>query len=219
MSLIKRMRKQKAVLWPANGFNSQGKPVVSAAEEIDCRWDSGVVRDANGAASSSSSSREAVVGMHTVYPDQAVPLFSLLRLGTLESIEGLETPDEIFEVSNSQAIPNLRNTETLYILTLKASHSEPDVVLGDTDVVVNFGIKWVARNIEYDAEPLVLTDYTVAEGDNLMIIVDHGTNQRMLPVISGVDFTLDPPDGLVLSALGIPLGDTLHILNYGPSRQ
>jgi len=71
---------QKAVLWAANGTISRyGEKEVSAAVEIDARWEEGLTRTINEDGTPSSSSG-------TVHVDQAIAEGSIMWLGKLADL-------------------------------------------------------------------------------------------------------------------------------------
>ncbi len=76
MSLIKRMRKQKAVWWRKSSINRFGDVVWSDPVEIACRWTdiSEQVLDPKG---------EVFVSRSFVYVDRHLQIGDRLRLGTL----------------------------------------------------------------------------------------------------------------------------------------
>jgi len=115
MSIIRRMRKQKAVWWARNAIPDKfGMFSFASPVEIDCRWDDNVseIRDKLG---------QTIMSQATVYPDRILQEGDKLKKDEMES----DTPDDpteltnAFEVQRFEQIPNLRNTETLYIAHLK----------------------------------------------------------------------------------------------------
>ena len=114
MSIIKKMRKQKAVWWARSATPDQyGAYSFVTPVEIDCRWDDSneEFRDSKG---------ETLISKSTVYVDRVVGLGDRLRLGELV-FDILEDPmqmSDAFEVASFQRIPNLKATETLFIALL-----------------------------------------------------------------------------------------------------
>jgi hypothetical protein len=109
MSLIKRMRRQRAVYWKRADPNEFGKFAFDDPIEIKCRWESheGAVRN---------EKNELIMSKATVYVDREMFLGDRLKLGELES----GTPDDpsgdplAMEIQGFEKLPNLRNRETLY---------------------------------------------------------------------------------------------------------
>lgn len=112
MSVIKKMRRQRAVLWRLAGTDHYGKPYFYGPEEIACRWDDGSeeMRDAQGQSFTFTS---------TVYPDQALQIGDMLKLGEMDSET---TSDPVAEgakaIQRVVANPNFRATETLHTVYL-----------------------------------------------------------------------------------------------------
>jgi hypothetical protein len=113
MSVIKRMRRQKAIWWARLTPNKFGKYSFADPVEISCRWDDGgeEVRDATG---------QNFIPRATVYVDRVIAVGDRLKKGELES----DTPDdpleagEAYEVKRFATNPNFRNTENLYTVIL-----------------------------------------------------------------------------------------------------
>ena len=114
MSLIKRMRKQLAVLWTRNAQpDGYGEYAFAHPVQIKCRWDdmfSEVVgRDGQLTASSA-----------TVYVDRPVQVGDKLKKGAMDT----DTPDDprndrlAFEVKATESYPNLRAKEYLLVAKL-----------------------------------------------------------------------------------------------------
>ena len=107
MSLIKRMRKQKAVLWSYLKTDRKGMPVYDDPVEIDCRWvNTGMLyRDSNGEEKMSAS---------LAYADRVPPLKSLMWLGELADAPADPRADNtVFEVKRVDEVPNFKATEYL----------------------------------------------------------------------------------------------------------
>lgn len=113
MSIITRMRRQKAVYWERGEVNQYGQFSFQVPVEIDCRWE-----DGTGEAPTPQTQGE--VYSSRVYVDRIMNLGDALRYGELDS----DTPDDPSEdslakiVRRFDQIPNLRATETLYIAFL-----------------------------------------------------------------------------------------------------
>lgn len=109
MSLISRMRRQDAVYWPKLPRNDRfgqerfGEPVA-----IKCRWESGTSQniEANGT---------VITVTDLAYVDRELAVGGRLRLGAYDDTPNVATPsDDSHEIMAFSALPNLRNTETLY---------------------------------------------------------------------------------------------------------
>lgn len=113
MSLITRMRRQKAVWWARQTADAYGKFSYASPVEIDCRWDDETVefRDEQGQLQYSNS---------TVYVDRVIGIGDMLERGELESATPSNPRDSAnaHEVGSYQEIPNLRATETLRVARL-----------------------------------------------------------------------------------------------------
>jgi len=114
VSLIKRMRRQKAVLWVrSESPNDFGKFSFDSPIEIKCRWDDKIGQFKNKEGQTFSS-------LAVVYVDRDVKIGDKLKKGTLDSqTQSDPTKDQnAYEVKAVENIPNLRNTETLRIARL-----------------------------------------------------------------------------------------------------
>lgn len=109
MSLITRMRRQKAVYWARSATaNRFGVFTFSSPVEIECRWDDSAqqYRDENG---------EEALSNAVVYVDRDMKQGDRLKKGEMES----DTPDDPMELLDSYEIkrfddtPNLKATESL----------------------------------------------------------------------------------------------------------
>lgn len=109
MSVIKRMRKQKAVWWARGDPDQYGNFSFAGPIEIACRWDDSGTEFRNGVGQTEMSSA-------TVYPDRVLKKGDKLRKGEMES----GTPDspssltDAFEVQRFDETPNFKATEFLY---------------------------------------------------------------------------------------------------------
>jgi len=109
MSIIRKMRKQKAVWWARNESpNTFGQYGFAEPVEVDCRWDDTIQAflDAQG---ETQQSRAAV------YVDRVMRVGDRLRQGDIESDEPSDplTLDDAFEIRRFDQNPNLKATETL----------------------------------------------------------------------------------------------------------
>ena len=109
MSLISRIRKQVAVYWqPTQRQDHYGRYPLATPVEIGCRWD-----DMKNPDDGSSA---------TVYTDRELQVDGYLFKGSLRDIGSLDVDPATLRgahhITNIQSIPNLRNTETLFIAKL-----------------------------------------------------------------------------------------------------
>lgn len=114
MSVIKKMRKQKAVWWERNAAPDQfGQYGFQVPVEIDCRWDDVAMEthDTNG---------EIATSQGTLYPDRVLKAGDRVKRGNMDSGASDNPMEETdtFEVMRFDQIPNFRNTETLYVAYL-----------------------------------------------------------------------------------------------------
>ena len=115
MSVISRMRRQKAVYWPPAVEDDYGRPVMGTAVEIDCRWEDEITQfvDAVGPTRMSRS---------VVYPDMVLAYGGLVWEGELKNLtSGLSTQPQdhgALEIHAVRKIPNLKATENLHIVML-----------------------------------------------------------------------------------------------------
>ena len=109
MSLITRMRKQKAVYWPPGPADGNGQPTWGAPVELSCRWDDDAQQYLDAAG-------ETRVSNAYVYVDRDLALGGLLRLGLLSATLYPAEPrlnDAVYEIRKLMRNPNLRATESL----------------------------------------------------------------------------------------------------------
>ena len=114
MSIINRMRKQTAVHWPVKGTDSHGKPTYEPPIEVLCRW-----QDSNEMFINSDGSNQ--MSNAKVFPDRKTAIGGVLLLGKLTEVHDFDEPkknDGAFEIMMFRTVPNLKNTENLYIATL-----------------------------------------------------------------------------------------------------
>jgi len=113
MSIIKKMRKQKAVWWARSSKDRFGRWTFDLPVEIDCRWEDTIQEylDAQG---------EKHVSKATVYMDRLVSVGDRLRRGELV-FDVLEDPMQMtdsYQVASFEQMPNFRATENLLIALL-----------------------------------------------------------------------------------------------------
>jgi hypothetical protein len=105
--VISRMRRQRAVYWPATSIDSQNRVVLGTPVQIDCRWEEKSTEfiDIDG---------QPTVSSVVVYVDRDVTLRGYLWLGLLASAP---TDPRVVssgrEIRSFEKIPNFRNTDTL----------------------------------------------------------------------------------------------------------
>lgn len=107
MSLIKRMRKQRAVFWAQTTVDNFGKMQFAAPVEIACRWENRTDEylDAKG---------DKQMAKCVVYVDRDMKPGDALMEGTLDT--GTTTPFEeptAYEVKSFESVPNIRAKEFL----------------------------------------------------------------------------------------------------------
>lgn len=108
MSIIKRMRRQKAVWWQRLSPDEYGEFSYAVPVEVSCRWDDTAQEflDPKGETQTSRS---------VVYVDRLMTVGDRLKRGELESDTADDPSEEAeaFEIRRFDQNPNLRNTETL----------------------------------------------------------------------------------------------------------
>lgn len=113
MSIIKKMRKQKAIWWQRLTPDKFGRFTFASPIEIACRWD-------DIAHEYVSHQGEKQVSRSIVFVDRIMSPGDRLKRGEMES----NTPDDpleatdTFEIKQFGQLPNLRATETLLTATL-----------------------------------------------------------------------------------------------------
>lgn len=113
MSVIKKMRRQRAVYWRRLTADRFGKFSYAPPVEIKCRWDDG-----------GEENRDATMQLFnpvaTVYVDREMLIGDMLKKGEMES----DTPDDprqttgAHEIKKFMQTPNFRATETLFTAIL-----------------------------------------------------------------------------------------------------
>lgn len=113
-------RHQKAVLWAAAGHDRNGKITVSAAVEIDVRWEDGK-RETPG------DTGEPVAYDATVIVGQAVTVDSLMWKGDYDDLPDPVT--NLYRVIFVEEIPDLKGRNTQRTLMLqKYGNTLPTIV-------------------------------------------------------------------------------------------
>lgn len=119
MSIIRKMRKQTAVVWSRSTTPDKfGQYTFAEPIEIACRWEQKgkEFRDESGQIDISES---------VVYVDRELKFGDRLKLGELES-DMTSNPFDFegtAEIRRFEALPNLRATETLYIAYLTTRYA------------------------------------------------------------------------------------------------
>lgn len=109
MSLITRMRRQRAVYWKQNGNDRFGKIAFLPPVEIKCRWVD-ATEDVRGTQGDN-------VGFNTkVYVDREMSVGDRLKKGEMESNVAEDPHDDpaAIAIQRFGITPNLHNTENLY---------------------------------------------------------------------------------------------------------
>lgn len=113
MSVIRRMRRQKAVYWQRGAADRYGTYAFEEPVEIDCRWVDRMMEilDSKGAKSISTS---------TVYVDRDMVPGDRLKQGEMDSTTPSDPMqiNDAHEVKRVENIPNFKATETLWICYL-----------------------------------------------------------------------------------------------------
>ena len=110
MSLISRCQKQVLVYWPRVGTQKTGESIFGPPVEYTCRWEEMLKEVQTGTATRVVSRVQAITQVR-------LQVGGLMRLGTLIDTSFWDYPKsnpDVYEVIDSSATPNLRNTETLY---------------------------------------------------------------------------------------------------------
>lgn len=122
MSIIEKMRKQKAVWWKKTGADKFGKNTYAAAIEVKCRWEDGKGETIN-------QQGITVPKSCTVYPDRVMDPGDVLMLITLAELTNdqinSQDPERLkvgvsegLAINNFSIKPNLRNTKKVYTASL-----------------------------------------------------------------------------------------------------
>ena len=92
-------RRQKAVLWAAEGHDNSGNPKVNAAIEIDVRWQTkkSEAIDANG---------NPVASNATVAVDRVIAIESIMWLGALGAVAS--PPVNLMKVIDYAEVPDVK---------------------------------------------------------------------------------------------------------------
>lgn len=108
-------RKQKAVLWAANGFDNHGDVKVDAAAEIDVRWEEGQKE-----ALDSLGNRIAIEA--TVVVDREIIIGSIMWLG--EKADLATPPVNLKQVAIYSRTPDLKNRKIRRVVLLRKYSNE-----------------------------------------------------------------------------------------------
>ena len=108
MSVISRMRRQRAVWWRRIGNNSDGSPNLDTPVEIRCRWDDEAAQIIDPITGTTKAAQSIV------YVDRVVTPGDFLVLKLESELSGTDAvangAREIMQVDKN---PNFRNSETL----------------------------------------------------------------------------------------------------------
>jgi hypothetical protein len=110
VSIIKKMRKQKAIWWRRAGQDHHGNPFFAEPVEVDCRWEE-VSQEYLGPQGIRQLSNAVV------YVDRPMENGDRLALAELDSSTAFDPEDsgvESFQIERFDALPNLKATEFLY---------------------------------------------------------------------------------------------------------
>lgn len=116
MSVISKIRRQKAVYWPKLSDGNDGKALLGDAVEIDCRWEDRVEMTVD------QQGRE-LVSSAFVYVDRAVTPGGFLWQGRLTACPYTDPAeawrnDGAREIKRRDILPNFKNTENLITAVL-----------------------------------------------------------------------------------------------------
>ena len=109
MSVIKKMRKQKAVWWARGAMDTYGAFTFAAPVEIACRWDGSGAEFRNSQGQTGFSNA-------VVYLDRVMKAGDKLWEGAMDS-NTPESPSDLvdaFEIQKFDRTPNFKATEFLY---------------------------------------------------------------------------------------------------------
>lgn len=107
MSIITKMRRQKAAYWAPTGFDGEGRRTYADPVEISCRWDETAVQytDARG------ETRTSTVVAHV---DRDVAVGGRMSLGAVVDLASGADPTVVgVEIRQFNKSPNFKATEFL----------------------------------------------------------------------------------------------------------
>ena len=110
MGIISRCQKQTLVYWPKIGTQKTGETIFGAPQEYTCRWEEQLKEVQSNFNTRAMSRVQAITQVR-------LEVGGLMRLGSLADTAFWDAPKsnpDVYEVIDSSATPNLRNTETLY---------------------------------------------------------------------------------------------------------
>lgn len=114
MSIIRTMRRQKAVWWQRQTEPDKfGRLSFAEPVEIACRWDDNIGEFRN-------QFGQTVASKAVVYVDREMKVGDKLMSGPISSDtpEDPTTEDNALEIQGFMKTPNIKNTETLYTALL-----------------------------------------------------------------------------------------------------
>jgi hypothetical protein len=114
MSIISKMRRQKAVYWTNPTSDGYGDKDVDLPVEIDCRWE-------DNAQQVLSSSGEEITSASQVYTDRDTAPGGFLMLGTLASLTSLGVP-----VEDVPGAHEIRRFDKLPVLNVRLDGLDPN---------------------------------------------------------------------------------------------
>lgn len=108
MSIIKRMRRQTAILWTRGAPDRFGRYTFAEPIEIKCRWDDTTEEFVN-------PKGQKQIGRSVVYVDRVIAPGDRLKRGDLDSSAVDDPLDDTlaYEVQRVDQNPNLKATEFL----------------------------------------------------------------------------------------------------------
>jgi len=113
---------QKAVLWAFSGYDASGEPTVSAAVEVNVRWNDGRSGGSDPLLQSINVDATAVV-------DREVAVGSVMWLGTLAAYNSEDPAPTIMQVVGYKATPDVKGRNYRRTVTLvKLSTELPTIV-------------------------------------------------------------------------------------------
>lgn len=106
--------KQDAVLWEANGYDSEGEAKVNAPIAIKVRWE-----NTSTFANNPQDNLEDISAI--VFVDRLIPAQSILWLGKLADLP--DTPVNLKKVVSSEWVSDIKNRNTRYTLQVVNSNA------------------------------------------------------------------------------------------------
>jgi len=107
MSLLTRIRRQKAVYWAARGKDENSQYIFELPVEIKVRWVDETVQDLD------SEGKPVIFSSH-IYVDRVMKNGDMIQLGQLKDLSGAEDRSKAHRVRKFVQTPTLRATQWLY---------------------------------------------------------------------------------------------------------